>query len=1438
MGSSHLKNRKGTEKKRVPFVISFSDDDSDSDSEENIRGNAVETDKAGKEVMENRKLSQKANIKMHKNVSTSRTIPSTNRVNGFFSKNGDKSNHPSKTKVAPNVHINGSKLQDLRQLIAIRENELKSKSNKEVVTTALKSSTNMNSNINAVRNRDSAGLEPMEPEKKRLKVSEPPTNSLITIGQHEKPPSESTSGPKISENETDSLKGKNDGRDTDVIGVTGQSSAMQQIKEAKNSNIPSMHPPSGSGIIRNNRRPNMNTTLAEASAPLAGITDIISPNTQVSLNNSNIWNHFGAANSDMDIESLLEIEELQDKELNEAQEYRRKCEIEERKALKAYRKAQRDLAEANSKCSYLYRKRELFSANLGSRLMDESTMLWPNMSHQHNGAANMNPVTNISENNMMPHHQVRNEFHINVRSPDDLREDGKDLDSESCSEPDTCGSEPQEDEILNDVNNDLIAPEPDTILAEDEQTSEFELTGGNSSHMEGISGGEKAEEVNDDLITPEEVNNDLITPEEVNNDEITPDPTEDSLLLEATLRSQLFARLANRTSKKNETEQNMQPATVDREDEEIMADREVVPPDTDKDQLYDFREPTCDEVPVKKVSLNEPVLRTAFGHVKFLAAMNSMQSQTNSNFNEKKVYNVSGAQRNDSIANSKTLSLLDMYVSDVGSYSNNVAVNPFWSLCMFELRGKCNDDECPMQHVRDYSSKSNDCNRNVSKCLGCPVTPPTYLVSLDSLKCDSHAYKYLVAQSFEQRWQKYFSGSLVVSSSVFADLHSDEPCLHGPETRIEVHGGWNRQSSYFHGKNVKEDQPEQHMDDTYHPLEIAFHNLTREVNKQKGRREALIVLARALEEHPKSVLLWIVYLHIYYSNQKSIGEDDMFYYAVEYNDSSYELWLMFINSREKLDDRLLAYNTALSALCRHASDPNTNPELNSECILDIYLQMLNFLCSCGQVNNAIQNAYTLFSFTKTSNDPNPPFLPDLHACLTIPDKRVLSVCCIYLILYKKLPDTIVHQFECQKELSAIEWHSVNLTPDEKTKAITLIELVGEYFDAKSDQKNVELFALNHIKCTAVVEGFDSCKNLLRKYIQLFPSCLELVLLSIRVNGFDSTMSTRAAFEEVLANWVEKSGIQCIWNQYAQLFIENGRVDFAKTVMERWFTSVSDVYRSGTKIVNISAWISSLAQTDIVFGLLNLALLKQLQNDHTEARIAIEQVMEIASSTDYNHCVKEHVMFSLKSGFGNGLEKAHLDVFLNKLTRYLMDPRASAPPEPLSRSFIRKISNPKTQKLVNNLLCPVSSDSSLLNLVLESCFGHMLLPFQGYETLTDVVDLAEALMELRPANYQLAISICKNLSDANASVSFWAGVQLIDSLFQAVPVAPEFLWVEAASLLQNVVGFKSMLESFHKKALSVYPFSLMLWKSYIGLDADNTEKTNVVTEMAREKGMKL
>lgn len=249
-------NRKGTEKNRVPFVISFSDDDSGSDSEEHME-NTIESDDMTRGVMENRKLPisvgnrnpqivqkfAKTNTKVPKKLSVSRTfLSSMNRVNGTSSKNNNgntfhikKSNAPSKNKVGPNVHINSSKLQDLRQLIAIRENELKKASS---------SIKNMNPKGTVVRSRDSTEvMEPKEPEKKRLKVTEPPTNTLMSVDQQNRPLTESTFVADISAPESDGPKGRYDGSYSDKD--TAHPSVTQQTKKVRNHNMPLTNLPSG-----------------------------------------------------------------------------------------------------------------------------------------------------------------------------------------------------------------------------------------------------------------------------------------------------------------------------------------------------------------------------------------------------------------------------------------------------------------------------------------------------------------------------------------------------------------------------------------------------------------------------------------------------------------------------------------------------------------------------------------------------------------------------------------------------------------------------------------------------------------------------------------------------------------------------------------------------------------------------------------------------------------------------------------------------------------------------------------------------------------------------------------------------------------------------------------------------------------------------------------
>lgn len=176
------------------------------------------------------------------------------------------------------------------------------------------------------------------------------------------------------------------------------------------------------------------------------------------------------------------------------------------------------------------------------------------------------------------------------------------------------------------------------------------------------------------------------------------------------------------------------------------------------------------------------------------------------------------------------------YQSD-GSYIDDLEIDPFLPLCMYELRGKCNNDECPWQHVKDYSDSSRrQCQHGQSNHSGMIIlmffqldgshflafssssfaescnglssstdetkvfkyedlTPPTYLVGVDILKADSHSYDPVLVRKISQCWQNFFSISLTLPNLLQKDASADGLFLH--DARIEAKGSWNRQSSYF-----------------------------------------------------------------------------------------------------------------------------------------------------------------------------------------------------------------------------------------------------------------------------------------------------------------------------------------------------------------------------------------------------------------------------------------------------------------------------------------------------------------------------------------------------------------------------------------------------------------------------------------------------------------
>ena len=208
-------SRKSFEKSRgqfVPFVISFSDDESGSESEEGkqrksseTRGNSLGGDpdrrplasSLDKSQILRRTIRNEAKV-IPRKVTLGRTfVSSMTNINGgpllpgkrfqvrninTINKNFSGREHGGKQ----NVHVNTSKLQDLRQQIAIRETELKLKSaqqSKETVSGSCSDQNIMNfNNVQARKYRgtsaDFVQSNPKEPDKKRLKVSESHSSEL------------------------------------------------------------------------------------------------------------------------------------------------------------------------------------------------------------------------------------------------------------------------------------------------------------------------------------------------------------------------------------------------------------------------------------------------------------------------------------------------------------------------------------------------------------------------------------------------------------------------------------------------------------------------------------------------------------------------------------------------------------------------------------------------------------------------------------------------------------------------------------------------------------------------------------------------------------------------------------------------------------------------------------------------------------------------------------------------------------------------------------------------------------------------------------------------------------------------------------------------------------------------------------------------------------
>ncbi|CAH8376278.1 unnamed protein product [Eruca vesicaria subsp. sativa] len=1483
------------------LVIDFADDDSGSESDSKGRKQApkiqpkgtvagnrnpctvLQTKLKGPFQIDNRAVTKKAS-----SISTFIHAATSKVSNLALPKVIKKNSHTYERKVGKDtqrpeqiVESNSNKLQDLRQQIAQRELERKLKAlqtKKDDVNTKISQTRSL-----VMVSDNGKQLEPNEPAKKRLKVSGNDTSQPVIDNRV---PASTTAPVKAPAIGKSLLSGVSANASCKHIGSNSGETAPPVISQhiVQGNTSSSVLPKSGSKANHSEGvrcdQPDLPVQLTSRELETVKNVDsnlssdqlpkTVNGDHQPSLDNSGFWNIPGSTiapgHSRLDMLYLTNLEESLDRDLEEAQERKRLCEIEERNALKVYRKAQRSLIEANAKCAELYSKRETLSAHYGSLIVRDTRLLWPSMHHEHpetgfrflsNSAENLDLATktDVPQHTQLETNHIYNNEFGGLHSLHGPRS-GHNLGSEPCSDLDASTSDgfPGSDK---QTASRLCSPSSDAhILADDESFPvDHESAEGNIGHQ--------AENLEQTL------------------------GNQNSLLIEASLRSKLFERLIMREESRGGTCANGE-AVIDRRVERDVASeqtqRDGSSPVSEKNQHSDSKEPNANklqgspsEPPVERLTIKEnllnigssidieshetspqddlllsvatagPLFRSTINHLKVPGG--SITSLGTDYTLDNKSYSRYSDDRQRS-----SLTRTPVYERRIDLYTPNLKIDPFLPLCMYELRGRCNNDECSWQHFKDFAddslhpSQNNPPDGDIASRLHEKqhsssresqifdvVDSPTYLVCLDTMKAASWSYESLMAQRHGQIWGNHFSVCLASSNL----LHKNIPAREN-EGRIEVLGNPRTQSSYLRIKHSLMNLLNQGSDAAVESVEMALTIFCREIDHSEGLIQALSVLSRGLEGDPASEILWIVYLLIYYSHEGSDGKD-MLSLGVNLCSGSYAIWLMYINSRGQLNDQLTAYDTALSALCNHAPG-SIDRDHASACILDLSLQMFNLMCISGNVSKAVQRISKLRAQATVSADPDFSMMSQILTCLTYSDKCVFWICCVYLVVYRKLPDSVVRRFEMEKELLEIEWPSVKLVGDLKQMALTLFDKETRSEDG-IHERTAGLFALNHALFMIAVDELEKCRDIVKASVELYPSCLELKLLAARMKPKESNETLSSGFEELLKQEPkEASGIQWIWNQYAEYALQGGSNNSARELMSRWYASVWDVssFNQKTALTNEETEEEGVA-SDEMFGYLNLSLHNLLQSNWTGACSAIDQALKAAAPDQFMHCLREHAVFQLINSL-QATGEFPINLQLRLLNSYLDQANSLPVKEPLSWKFISdSAEKPRVRKLVSNLLAPVSSEVSVVNTVLEAWHGPSLVP-EKLSKQKELVDFVETILGLVPCNYPVALSVSKLLrkeDSGSSGIHFWAGLNLVNAISCAMPVAPEYIWVEAGEILSNINGFKTRAERFLSKAVSVYPMSVKLWRCYGSVGRSIEEKRGVeIEEEARKKGITL
>ncbi|RCV18802.1 hypothetical protein SETIT_3G332500v2 [Setaria italica] len=1198
----------------------------------------------------------------------------------------------------------------------------------------------------------------------------------------------------------------------------------------------------------------------------------------------NCSNQIGAECRSTRLFSLLEMEELQEKELEDAQEHRRKCEVEEMEALRAYRKAQRALLEANERCTILRRKREICSAQVHGLIAENSSLVIRNTE---DGLAMPSLLNSqIHANSQMPENQGgRHSLHPEEPPQQPVDKHEAQPHSSHYDELAASTADPNFVSTVNDNNMPSDYMDDDLLFPARQARSECPL----------------------DLENQMEETIHVYA----ENRRASGDSVQDYELLEASLRSRLVERFGkkpclNSTGEGTEelavgkvaAEHGKQPAHVLRLQEAEQNDM-TTPEGTmelgndgaektgdlsnsssgpsmgncdHEDTISSLRE-ICMPSGTNNLAFPSPAPQNASRHIKQAFPWFCKEAS-----NYKNDYLTSDT------SSEATECVQDMIQDCVreNTKDSDMAhslIDPFWPFCMFELRGKCNDEECQWQHVEHHAwRKSKHTKHAMTSVSGqipyglsqymLPV--PAYRVGSNLIKADQNLTQSVLASSLWQYWQRGFCASFPLPLSVQRVLPSDAPFLQAGDGSIsDFHR--NRQLSKFRMLDSWKNKTVQGSVDVEGFLEGALDLYCGKVSKP-DRIKALLFLARSIEADPSTVILWVFYLHIYYQKDEGLGKDDMFSDAVQHNVYSYELWLMYINSRLRFDDRLDSYNDALSMLCQMTADTDKDLKERSAFILDIFLQMIYFLCMSGNVEKAICRIFGILP-TATPDNSGDKLLADVISCLTMPDRCVFWISCLYVSIYRKLPEEIIDQLEFQKALPrALIWSPIDPSADNRNQIIELLNYAAYKMaeDISECVKNgdpsylmlSQFLAVNHIGCLAAVEGFKSSADMLVKYMKEYPMCPQILLISARLDRKHGACPGLKGFDELILNWPkEMQGIQYLWNQYFEHALA-ADTKLAEKVLNCWFEEYgkdcdiqSDTAVGAVEFSNEEPGPPSLvsaqevgsgpsAPEDHVFLLLNLSLYKILENNLQEAQVAVDKAFKLAHGECYEHCLREHAAIHvLELEKSSSYSDAQTRSTFSFIIGHLADHRNLPTRELLSRRFCQNVKKHRLRQLIDDTIGPVPADSTLVNSVLEVCFGPSLLPGRIGD-LKYLVDFVETVMEVLPANYRLALAVGRFIimrykgSDATSmGTRFWASSVLINAIFRAVPVAPESVWLEGADLLEKLQTTE-IVKRFYQQATSVYPFSFKLWRAHLNSCKASGGNAEGIVESARQRGIEL